>query len=413
MSNDSDYSCYFLAKQPIIDRKGNTYGYELLFRSNETQDFAEFSDGDIATMCVATSGFIRAQEDIDQSKRIFVNFTGNLIREGAPRALPSSVTVVEVLEDTIPLPEITDELIRLKQEGYFIAIDDYTGSLNQHELLNLADIIKVDILGRSFDEIESIYEGLSNKKALTVAEKVEDQGTYEFTRQLGFDFFQGYFFAKPENLTGKTLRSAQTSRLRIIASLNDPNLGTEEIISLVAIDPSITYRLLRFLNSAAFGFSMKIESIRHAVTLLGITRMRYWLRMIVLSDLVGEDKPQELFLLALNRGRFLEELAREEGGIVHPEHMFLFGMLSLVDVMLEIPFHRLVDDLPLSDGFKAGYTNPKSPMGIYLQLTVALERGRSSLIPDLCDRLDASHFHVMRASRRAGEWVQNIAGSLL
>ena len=411
MQKNPDYSCYYLAKQPIFDRNNNTYGYELLFRSESNQEMAVFSDGDIATMRVATAGFIRAQEDIDQSKRIFVNFTENLIREGAPRALPSSVTVVEILEDTIPLPEVTEEIIQLKQEGYFIAIDDFTDSLQQEKLLDLADIIKIDILGKSFKEIEDLYQCVANKKTLKVAEKVEDQATFEFAHKLGFDFFQGYFFAQPENLSGKTLESTQSSRLRILSFLNDPAIDIDTIISLVSIDPTITYRLLRLLNSAAFGLSMKIESIRHAVTLLGINRMRYWLRMIVLSDLTGDTKPKELFLLALSRGRFLEELAREENTITHPDHMFLFGILSLVDVMLEMPFARILPHLPLSDGFKAGYSDHLSPMGLYLNLAIALERGNIGNIMELCGQLDISHHHVSLASLRAGQWLQEIASS--
>lgn len=409
----SEFFYYYLAKQPIFDRRNSTYGYELLFRSATDLNNAVFSDGDLATMCVATSGFIKAQESIDQSKRIFVNFTENLLREGAPRALPASVTVIEILEDTMPLPEIKDEIIRLKQDGYFIAIDDFTGRTDQDDLLDLADIIKIDVLGKSHEEIEKIYQKTKDKKALKVAEKVEDRQIYTFVRRLGFDFFQGYYFARPETLSGKTLHTFQASRLRILNSLNDPRLDTEEIISLVNIDPSITYRLLRLLNSAAFGFSMKIESVRHAVTLLGNNRMRYWLRMIVLSDLVSEDKPKEILFLALNRGKFLEELTRA-GGIrgIHPENMFLFGMLSLIDVMLEAPFHEIVPNLPLPEAFKEGYTDSQSHMAQYLHLTSAIEKGDSEELSRLCTQLNISDHIAAEASLLSGTWIQVMAGSM-
>ena len=410
----SEYFYYYLARQPIFDRRGNTYGYELLFRSEANKDHAHIIDGDLATMCVATSGFIKAQENTDQSKRIFVNFTERLILEGAPRALPSSVTVVEVLEDTIPVPAVTEEIIRLKQDGYFIAIDDFTGGTAQDKLLDLADIIKVDVLTRSFAEIEEIFRSIKTKKALKVAEKVEDRKTYLFLLDLGFDFFQGYFFAKPENLSGKTLHTFQTSRLRILSALNDPELDTEKIISLVKVDPAITYRLLRLLNSAAFGFSMKIDSARHAVTLLGNNRMRYWLRMIVLSDLVSPEKPQELLLLALNRGRLFEELSQfKKMRETEPENMFLFGMLSLIDVMLDLPFGKILKNLPLSDTLKEGYTNPESDMAWYIQLAVALEQGNNEEFIRLCTRLDLPKSSVAEASLKAGEWTQNIANSII
>ncbi len=410
----SEYFYYYLARQPIFDRNGNTYGYELLFRSEADMDTAHIDDGDFATMRMATSGFIKSQEFADQSKRIFVNFTERLILDGAPRALPPSVTVVEVLEDTIPVPAVTAEIIRLKQDGYFIAIDDYTGHTSQEELLDLADIIKVDVLTRSFSEIEEIFHTIKSKKALKVAEKVEDRETYNFLLQLGFDFFQGYFFAKPENLSGKTLHSFQTSRMRILTAFNDPDLDTEKIIEIVKVDPAITYRLLRLLNSAAFGFSMKIDSIRHAVTLLGNNRMRYWLRMIVLSDLVAPGKPQELLLLALGRGRLFEELALA-GKIpaIPPEKMFLFGMLSLIDVMLDMPFAKILDKLPLSDSLKEGYTTPDSPIAGYIHLTRAMELGNTEEFAHFCALLNLPKSSVAEASLKAGEWILHVATALV
>ncbi|MDK9708973.1 MAG: HDOD domain-containing protein [Desulforhopalus sp.] len=409
----SEYFYYYLARQPIFDRRGNTYGYELLFRSAAGMDSALIDDGDLATMRMATSGFIKAQESIDQSKRIFVNFTEKLILDGAPRALPPAVTVVEVLEDTVPVPAVTAELIRLKQDGYFIAIDDYTGNTSQDVLLDLADIIKVDVLARSFAEIETIFHTISSKKALKVAEKVEDRATYNFLLQLGFDFFQGYFFAKPENLSGKTLHSFQASRMRILTALNDPNLDTEKIIDIVKVDPAITYRLLRLLNSAAFGFSMKIDSVRHAVVLLGNNRMRYWLRMIVLSDLVAPGKPQELLFLALSRGRLFEELALagKIPAIPH-EEMFLFGMLSLIDVMLDMPFTKILDNLPLSDRLKEGYTTAGSRMAGYLHLATALEMGDTEQFAQFCNFLELPKGSVAEASLKAGEWVLQVASAL-
>ncbi|MBU1567036.1 MAG: HDOD domain-containing protein [Proteobacteria bacterium] len=409
----TEYFYYYLAKQPIFDRRGNTYGYELLFRSEADKEKAVFDDGDFATMRMATSGFIKAQESTDQSKRIFVNFTERLILEGAPRALPPSVTVVEVLEDTLPIPAVMAEIIRLKQDGYFIAIDDYTGHTDQEELLDLADIIKVDVLTRSFSEIEEIFHTIKAKKALKVAEKVENRKTYNFLLQLGFDFFQGYFFAKPENLSGKTLHSFQTSRMRILTALNDPDLDTEKIIETVKVDPAITYRLLRLLNSAAFGFSMKIDSIRHAVTLLGNNRMRYWLRMIVLSDLVAPGKPQELLLLALSRGRFFEELALAGKCPTIPhEKMFLFGMLSLIDVMLDMPFVKILDKLPISDSLKEGYTNADSPIAGYIHLAKAIELGDIEEFARFCTLLNLPKNSVAEASLKAGEWLLQVASAL-
>lgn len=208
------YESFFVAKQPILDTNLSTYGYELLFRSAAEQNNAVFDDPDQATMNVVTCGFIKSQEDLAHTKRIFINFTEKLLLTGAPKVLPPSITVIEVLENIIPTPELIDEIIRYKQDGYLIALDDYTGDNYPQVFMDLADIIKVDVLGKSDPELADICQTLSEKKALKLAEKVDNGKTYRQLRQLGFDLYQGYFFARPENLSGKTISPSQTSRIR-------------------------------------------------------------------------------------------------------------------------------------------------------------------------------------------------------
>ncbi len=406
---------FYVAKQPILDRELRTYGYELLFRSGLDEKAAVIKDADFATGDVATYGFVRSQEDINQSKRIFINFTESLILEGAPRALPSSVTVIEVLENIASSPEIMEELIKLKQEGYLIAIDDFDNSRRTDEaLLNIADIIKVDVLDKSQNEIEDIFNQIKEKKALKLAEKVESKSAYEFLHKLGFDFFQGFFFARPQNLTGKKIHSSQSSKIRILSAINNANLDTEKIIELVNSDPSITYRLLRLLNSAAFGLSMKIETIRHAVVLLGNSRMRYWLRMVILSDINAEDNPEELLLLALFRAKLLEKLAKE--GFVpnlHPEVIFLFGMLSLLDIMLDTPFILIFNELPLSPNFQEGYVNPDSELGKYLILLISLENNEPKEIARLAEKLTIPVEDIAAAQYAAQQWIESIKAEII
>ena len=300
---------FFVARQPIFDNANKVWGYELLFRSAPGHETAQINDEDLATICVATCGFIKAQEDTDLNKKICINFTENLILQGVPRGLPPTVTVIEVLENIEPSPQIIEAIIKLKQEGYLFAIDDYVGDTNIQAFIELADIVKVDILGMDFDQIDRVYATIKDFKGLKVAEKVDHLEVLKHLKQLGFDLYQGYYFAKPENLKGRKLKSTSLSKLRILQQIEDPTVSTEKIIEMINTDPSITYRLLRLLNTAAFGFSMKINSVRHAVMLLGNRRLKYWLRMVVLSDLIAEKKTPELYVTALTRGRFLEEMA--------------------------------------------------------------------------------------------------------
>ena len=408
------FEYFYVARQPILDNQNRTYGYELLFRSGADKNVATITDQDHATLSVATSGFIKSQENLDQSKKIFINFTENLILEKAPRGLPPGVTVIEILEDIVPTQELIDEIISLKDEGYIVAVDDFEGSDVQAAFLDIADIIKVDILNKSEDEILEIYDKIRDKKALKLAEKVDSLEMYNFLKKLGFDLYQGFYFAKPENLTGKKLRSGQMSKLRILNVINDPDLDPKKLIDIIVVDPGITYQLLRFINSAAFGLSTKIESVNHAVSLLGMKQLKYWIRMAVMSELMGDDQPPELYLMSLHRGRLLEELAND-GMIkgISPDTMFLFGMLSLIDVMLGVPLKEVLDELPLSEDLIEGYRNETSYFNKYLQLVKALEMADTEYLQMICMALSIPERMVAEASVRATSWTNTVASSMI
>ena len=412
-----NYDFFYFAKQPILDANLSTYGYELLFRSSMDTNYAEFGDPEMATISMLTSGFIKSQEGVKQNHRIFINFTENLLLNGAPRALPPAAVVIEVLEDVGWSQTLFNELLKYKQEGYLIAIDDYTGKSLNASYLDIADIIKVDVLGCKDDDIRSIVAPLQGKNMLKLAEKVEDGKAYRNLQNLGFDLFQGYFFSRPENYSGKKLNSMQTSRLRILAALQKSELETEEIVRIIAADPSIAYRLLALLNSAAFGFSMKIESIQHAVVLLGLNRLKYWLHMVILSDLKSQDAehfPEELFMQALTRGKILEELVVEGYlGTHRPESIFLFGLFSLLDVMLDTPFEDIFTNLPLPSEFKSGYLTPDSELSPYIELLAALEDNDVDRTTGICEDCKIESQALMAASVRAHTWAISIMKEIM
>lgn len=404
------YEYCYVARQPIFDNQNNTYGYELLFRTGKNQKIADIEDQDYATLSVATSGFIKSQETLDQTKKIFINFTENLIMEQAPRGLPPAVTVVEILENIVPSKPLVQEIIALKEDGYTIAVDDYEGGFLQEEFLDLADIIKVDIFNKSFDEIRHVFGNIKEKNARKLAEKVENHEIFNFLKELGFDLYQGYYFAKPENLSTKKLQASQISKLRTMKVINDPDLSPGMLIDIIGVDPGITYRLLRYINSAAFGFSQTIDSVPHAVTLLGIKQLKFWIRMAVMSDLISDNQTPEIYIMALNRGRFLEELARD-GVItgVNPDTMFLFGMLSLIDTMLEIPMDEILDQLPLSKEIVSGYVDENSRFNIFLQLIKAIEKMDTDRLEEICSDLDMEEKEIADASIRSTSWTNSMA----
>ncbi|MGE4551762.1 MAG: EAL and HDOD domain-containing protein, partial [Desulfovibrionaceae bacterium] len=255
---------YYLARQPVFDREGGLWGYELLFRNGPDATEAVIDDQDLATFTVAVAGLMGgpigagdgaegagARSKAGSGRRILLNFTERLLLHGAPRALPPGPVVVEVLETVPPTPAVVTALAALKAEGYTIAIDDFEGRTDLDLLLDLADIIKVDLLHKDQDRIRAIYDMIRDKPALKLAEKVDDRDMLGFLRDLGFDLFQGYFFARPENLSGRKLNASEAAKLRILQRIEDPEAGPVELADSIKADPSVTYRLLRFLNSAA------------------------------------------------------------------------------------------------------------------------------------------------------------------
>jgi EAL and modified HD-GYP domain-containing signal transduction protein len=402
------YDHFFVARQPIFHEKGQIWGYELLFRSGPGYEVASVTDGDLATFSVATSGFIRSQEDIDQSKKICVNFTEKLLLNDAPLGLPSTVTVIEILEDVIPSSELIEKLIVYKQEGYLIAIDDFEAKIDLKDFIQLADIIKVDVFEKSIEEVEHICNAIKGSNAIRIAEKVEDSQLIPELIKLGFTLFQGFYFAKPELLTGRKIGATETSKLRVLQIIEDPSTTAETIEKVITTDPSITYRLLRFLNSAAFGFSIKINSIRHAITLLGLKRLKNWLRMVVLSDLLGDKNP-EIYAMVLNRAKMLEEMVYEDQiKDANADSMFLFGLLSLIDSMMDTPMDQLLNQLPLPDKIKNGYIDESSRYYKYLTFLEALEHSRPNVFEQLCRDLDFTPKQAAAAYLRSIVWTNEM-----
>ena len=404
---------FYVARQPIFNNAGDIWGYELLFRSALGKTSAEIVDQDLATLCVATCGFAQAQGHCDPTKNICINFTEKLILEGAPRALPPTATVIEVPETIDPSQRLIETLNQMRQEGYTIAVNGSTGGDTPNALLDIADIIKVNLLGKTEADIENLFHDLAHHSALKAAQKVDNRDTFQLVRSLNVDLYQGYFFAKPVNLHGRQPKSAEVSKLRILQAIENPQADAESIKCAIETDPGITYRLLRLLNSAAFGFSVKIESVKHAIHLMGLKRLRYWLRMAVMSDVSKGPFGTELLVMGLNRGRFLEELAQQEAiASVEPDTLFLFGLLSLIEPMLELPITSVLSELPLSDEIKAGYLDGNSTCGKYLQLAAAIENGDIKTIVTLCDQMGIDKTRAAEASKQSLAWANSMFHSM-
>ena len=365
---------FFVARQPIFDHSGKLWAFELLFRSGLSDNTAVIDDPDAATVLVASGGFLRATSGMPENVKMFINFTEELIFKRFPLALPPHNTVIEILENIPVTPELVERLKELKTEGYIIALDDFVGDAGYNDIFPYIDIIKLDCLGRSIDDVIAIKNKFSDTKCQFLAEKVDSEAAFVAFREQGISFFQGYYFAKPQILRGKGLTSSTAVRLKLAAEVEKETLDTEAILGAVQTDVSLSYRLLQYINSSTFSFREKITSIRQALTLLGVMKTRYWLRLMLYSDMLSANSNPEILRMALQRAHFLDALGvASKFAAPKNESLFLVGMLSLLEAILGVPMITILKELPLSAEIKSSLRGERGIYSDYIALATAME----------------------------------------
>ena len=365
---------FFVARQPIFDSSGKLWAFELLFRTGLCENIAVIDDPDAATVLVASGGFLRATSGMPENVKIFINFTEELIFKRFPLALPPQNTVIEILENIPVTRELVERLKELKAEGYIIALDDFVGDPGYKDIFPYIDIIKLECLGRSIDDVIAVKNRFSGTRCKFLAEKVDSEAAFLAFREQGISFFQGYYFAKPQVLTGKGITSSAAVRLRLAAEIEKDTPDTEVILSVVQSDVSLSYRLLQYINSAVFSFREKITSIRQALTLLGAMKTKYWLRLMLYSDMLSASSNPEVLRMALQRAHFLDALGvASRFAAPKNESLFLVGMLSLLEAILGVPMTTILKELPLSSEIKASLRGERGIYSDYIALAVAME----------------------------------------
>ena len=366
---------YFITKQPIFYKnKKKVYGYELLFR-NGIDEFYNFEDPDSATIDVIINTFI--QEGIlkiVENKKAFINFTRNLIEREFPTLLPKDIVVIEILEDIHPDKEFLSIIRRLKSKGYIIAIDDFIFQEHLLSFVELADIIKVDFIElRDKVERERVVREFGRYKIKFLAEKVETIEDFNEGIELGYELFQGYFFSRPQLIRGKKIPENKIVYLQLINEASKKDLDFDRIEEILKQDVSLIIKLLKYVNSPFFGFRYKIESIRHALALLGEKEFKKWISLLSLVHLGGRFH-EELIKLALTRAKLFEELSRYSMMLLdYKDKLFLTGILSTVDAILEKPMEEILEDLNISDDIKDGLLGKENVLNEMIKLAKAIE----------------------------------------
>jgi EAL and modified HD-GYP domain-containing signal transduction protein len=366
-----------VGRQAIFDRQLQLYGYELLYRGPRE------SNGDRASSLTLLDAFLELGiERVVGPHRAFVNLTQRFFTELPPLPLAPGRMVLEILED-IPVDQaLLDGLRALRGRGFQIALDDYQYEAKWEPVLPLVDIVKVDVPGAGWPAIEQQTAALRDRGLRLLAEKVETHQDYQRLHDLGFDYFQGFFFARPHTVTGRRMPENHAVLLRLLARINDPEVSIQELEALITQDPSLSYKVLRFINSAAVGLPRQIDSIRQAVVYMGLERIRGWATLLTLSGV--EKRPQELILLGLVRAYQCETLLRLHGQ-GSPEKAYTVGLFSILDALLDLPMRDILGQLPLPAEVNAALLEHSGLYGKALNCALALEQG-SDAIP-ACDGL--------------------------
>ena len=360
----------FVARQPILNLHGAVHGYELLFRAGPEAAFR--GDGNLATRTMLDNTILFGLEQLAGNHPAFVNCTADSLTSELVDVLPPSLTVLEILETVEPTPQLIESCRKLKVSGFRFALDDFVWEPRFEPFVDLADYIKVDFRTTSPDERHTLLRRLSDRPIHMLAEKVETQQEYEQARCEGFTLFQGYYFCRPTLFKNRKVPSNRIFQFKLMKALQHSPLELAEITRLVTRDAALSYRLLRLVNSPAYGFRQEIRSIQSALIAVGEDTFRRVATLALASDF-NEGQPAEILHMALMRGRFCAKAAPLCG--LDPTEQYLLGMLSLLPAMLRVPMEELAPTLPLRDAIQASLRGEPVRERILLDWLERHERG--------------------------------------
>jgi EAL and modified HD-GYP domain-containing signal transduction protein len=359
------------ARQPVLTSELRLFGYEVLYRSAQLGTI-DLSDPDVATATVSVHAVLDVGLDVMAgSAQVFFNVTPTILARRLYEFLPSNRVVLDVHSAERADGTLGEDIARAKESGYRIALDDFTPESPIAELASLADVIKIEVAKMREDDLRRLAESLARPGVRLLAEHVETRELYTSCVKCGFDLFQGFFFARPELVVGSHVPPDRALILRLLSELQDPNATVESLERLVVANTALSYKVLRYVNSALHGVPNPIESIRHAITMLGLERLRTCASMLLLAGL--DSKPQVLILAALLRARFCQLIG---GRVGHedPQKLFTVGLLSMMDAFLDRPLDELLKNIPLAGDVRGALLYHGGALGRALEASIAFER---------------------------------------
>ncbi|MBL8498251.1 HDOD domain-containing protein [Nitrosomonas sp. JL21] len=401
---------YYLGRQPIVDRNQNLVAYELLFRQEVSEDAVKITDDLSASAIVIANAYGRfGIQNVVGQQRGFINADLDLIRSDIISLLPSKHVVLEVRAPESISAEFLQQCHELKQRGYQFALDSVAAiDANIEQLLSIVSIVKVDVLSLNTQSLEELVTALKRWPVLLLALKVENREQEIHCKQLGFQMFQGYHFAKPEVMAIKRADPGKLSLLRLLELITDTG-DSDEIEREFKRQPALSYNLLRMVNSVTSDLPRKINSIRHAITLMGREQLLKWIQLLLYtSDQSEEATDHSLIPTALERGKLMELIAAVERphDKNHQERAFIVGILSLLDELLGIEMRQIVNKLGISDDMHHALISREGRLGVALKLIEANEQNETSVLEPILNELGfLSPVELIELKVQAADWA--------
>ncbi|MBE0363680.1 putative signal transduction protein [Pseudoalteromonas ulvae UL12] len=396
---------FYAARQPILDNEKNLYAYELLFRDGLDNVFPDVDGHEATTKLIAGSQFEFGLEDMTANKPAFINFTLETLLKGYATMCDPEQVVVEILETVQPGKRLLAIVKDLKEKGYTIALDDYIHNPVWRHFYPYVDIIKIDFQVLSADEIKKIQSDTKEFPHIQfLAEKVETHEQFETAQTLGFSYFQGYFFSKPEVIQSKSLAPSEMTLAELLYETSSAEINLKKITEVFERDVNLSYKLLRYTNSAAFKRRAEISTIKQALVVLGAEELKKFLSVLFAAQ-VSSNKPIELMSLSLTRARFAELIAQSHGQMKDTAMAFLAGMLSLIDAILDETMENALAKLPLSNEIKDALLKDEGVLAEYLQLVKHYEKANWESANTIIEQLKLNPKEVPDAYHDAVQWA--------
>ena len=396
-----------VARQPIFNVEKKVIGYELLFR-NGTDDYFPGSDADQATADVINSSFfLKIVDDLSGGKRAFINFSPRLLKHKIITILPSQSLAIELAEPLEIEPEILTACRELKEQGYMIVLDDFVFYQSSEELVKIADMVKVDFVKTSESERLRIARRIKPMGVALLAQKVESYFDFKQAKEYGYEYFQGYFFGRPEVFSGRDIPGYTVNYLNMLREASRSEIDIDKLEQIFRRDVALSFKMLKFINSTFFGLRNKISSVRQALVLLGRKEILKWVSLLALQN-IAQDKPDELVTLSLIRARFGELLAFQLGWSKRSDQAFLVGLFSLVDAMLDRPMDDILRELPLEADIVAALLRGDNDLGTLHAMARHYEKAEWDEFAANAKILGIADKDVAELYRQSITWAQGL-----